>query len=257
MAHNRNSALASILARRIVPWHSRNSAPPSRQREVLLISQWENTARFSEASTLPSFLYLLSQDEAAQMSDQTTLRAEWVPGRFARTRAAESPGRVVHSAKSWLCHHSVDRNASFLPWRSDEIPSKNEYRPSALPLCYLHTCARHGTPGLPAKDCGSTNRKLRLPFRPLLTQRPKGSLWTPRERPVFLTGVRLLEEPQAAFYWWLERTIGRKCRLETSSPAPRCNMSWSSTLAGARPTSLSLRLLPDRTLRCRRSSGSP
>ena len=92
------------------------------QREVFLISQWETSTRFSEASTLPSFLYLLSQDEAAQMSDNGTLGPEWVPGRFARTRAAESPGRVVHSAKSWLCHHGVDRSASFLPWRSDEIP---------------------------------------------------------------------------------------------------------------------------------------
>ena len=110
------------------------------QREVFLIPQWETARRFSEASTLPSFLYLLSPDEAAQMSDNGTLGPEWVPGRFARSRAAESPGRVVHSAKSWLCHHGVDRSASFLPWRSDEIPVDKRISPiraSALLLGYL------------------------------------------------------------------------------------------------------------------------
>ena len=40
------------------------------QGEVFLVPQWETTTRFSEASTLPSFLYLLSQDEAGQMSGQ-------------------------------------------------------------------------------------------------------------------------------------------------------------------------------------------
>ena len=177
------------------------------QREVLLISQWENTARFSEASTLPSFLYLLTEDEAAQMSDQTTLREEWVPGRFARTRAAESPGRVVHSAKSWLCHHSVDRNASFLPWRSDEIPVEKRISPiraSALLLAYLRA----------AWDARFAGERLRFDEQEITITVPASfdaaaqrlTLDAAREAG-FPDNVRLLEEPQAAFYWWLERTM--------------------------------------------------
>ena len=46
---------------------------------------------------------------------------EWIVGRLARKKAAESPGRVVHSAKSWLCHHTSDRSARFLPWGSEDI----------------------------------------------------------------------------------------------------------------------------------------
>src|ERR1700731_452205 len=112
------------------------------QSKVLLISQWESVTRFSEASTLPSFLYLLSQDEAAQMSanNRTLGDAEWAPGLFGSIRAAESPGGVVPSAKSWLCHHGVDRNAPFLPWRSNDIPLKKRIsllRASALLLQYL------------------------------------------------------------------------------------------------------------------------
>src|SRR5271169_6821609 len=37
------------------------------QSELFLIPQWETLATFSEASTLPSFLYLLSEDETQQM----------------------------------------------------------------------------------------------------------------------------------------------------------------------------------------------
>ena len=115
------------------------------QRAVFLISQWETATRFSEAPTLPSFLYLPSQAETAQMTGHRALHAEWVPGRFARTRAAESPGRVVHSAKSWLGHHTVDRNAPFLPWRSNEIPVEKRISPiraSALLLGYLRAARR-------------------------------------------------------------------------------------------------------------------
>src|SRR4029450_8840394 len=36
-------------------------------------------------------------------------------GRSARLRAPEPPGRVVSSAKSWLCHPTLDRRAAVLP----------------------------------------------------------------------------------------------------------------------------------------------
>ena len=39
-------------------------------------------------------------------------------------RPRETPGRVAHSAKSWLCHHAADRSAPFLPWGSEEIPRR-------------------------------------------------------------------------------------------------------------------------------------
>jgi molecular chaperone DnaK (HSP70) len=108
--------------------------------EVFLIPQWETLTAFSEAATLPSFLYLPQEHEAAQMLGQGTRRQEWIPGRLARKQAVELPGRVVHSAKSWLCHHAVDRDAPFLPWRSDEIPVEKRISPiraSALLLEYL------------------------------------------------------------------------------------------------------------------------
>src|SRR6202047_2549278 len=175
-------------------------------REVFLISQWETATRFSEASTLPSFLYLPSQAEAAQMTGHRALHAEWAPGRFARTRAAESPGRVVHSAKSWLGHHTVDRNAPFLPWRSNEVPAEKRISPiraSALLLGYLRAAwdARFAGEGRRFDDQEIT---ITVPAS-FDAAAQKLTLDAAREAG-FPEDVRLLEEPQAAFYWWLDQS---------------------------------------------------
>jgi molecular chaperone DnaK (HSP70) len=179
----------------------------SPQRDIFPIAQWETASRFSEASTLPSFLYFLSQDEATQMSSGNRMPlSEWVPGRFARARAAESPGRVVHSAKSWLCHHGVDRSASFLPWRSDEIPVEKRISPiraSALLLGYLRATwdAKFAGEGLRFDDQEVT---ITVPAS-FDAAAQKLTLDAAREAG-FPEDVRLLEEPQAAFYWWLEQS---------------------------------------------------
>jgi molecular chaperone DnaK (HSP70) len=70
---------------------------------ILEISQAETDHSSASHETLPSFLYLPPASR------------DWEVGRFARARAAEVPGRVIHSAKSWLVHHAADRRAKFLP----------------------------------------------------------------------------------------------------------------------------------------------
>src|SRR6476620_3292523 len=85
--------------------------------EILGIPQWETLSGITESPALPSFLYL--PDEAV---------------------AAQFQGRVVHSAKSWLCHHTSDRSAPFLPLGSDDIARNNKISPvraSALILNHL------------------------------------------------------------------------------------------------------------------------
>jgi hypothetical protein len=94
--------------------------------ELFPVPQWETTIALSESPILPSFLYLPMEGEAFQTFEKESRGREWICGRFARRKASESPGRVAHSAKSWLCHHAVDRHARFLPWRSDEIPIEED-----------------------------------------------------------------------------------------------------------------------------------
>src|SRR5579872_1328015 len=50
--------------------------------------------------------------------------APYVAGELARRRGVEVPGRLVASAKSWLCHAGVDRTAPVLPWGAtdDDLP---------------------------------------------------------------------------------------------------------------------------------------
>jgi molecular chaperone DnaK (HSP70) len=175
----------------------------SPQNQVFLIPQWETLAGFSEASTLPSFLYLLSADEARQIPGESTARPEWIPGRLARKRAAESPGRVVHSAKSWLCHHAVDRNAPFLPWRSDEIPVEKRISPiraSALLLEHLRATwnSKFGGVRFEEQDITITVPASFDAVAQRLTLDAAHEAGFPED-------VRLLEEPQAAFYRWLEQ----------------------------------------------------
>jgi molecular chaperone DnaK (HSP70) len=175
------------------------------RNQVFRIPQWETLAGFSEATTLPSFLYLPQEHESAQILGQGTERQEWVPGRFARKQAVELPGRVVHSAKSWLAHHAVDRDAPFLPWRSDEIPVEKRISPiraSALLLEYLRAAwdARFAADGN-RFDLQDITITVPASFD-AVAQR----LTMDAAREAGFPGtVRLLEEPQAAFYWWLEQ----------------------------------------------------
>src|SRR5215469_1895351 len=88
--------------------------------EALPIQQWETLETLVELPMLPSFLYLPEDALAQQLRGKAGTQG-WVVGRLARRRAAEMPGRVVRSAKSWLCHHTADRDAPILPWGSEDI----------------------------------------------------------------------------------------------------------------------------------------
>src|SRR5581483_4510585 len=69
---------------------------------------------------LPSFLYLPGPHDLP--AGATAL--PWDPqrpfavGEFARNAGGRVPGRLVTSAKSWLCHAGVDRSAPLLPWNA-------------------------------------------------------------------------------------------------------------------------------------------
>jgi molecular chaperone DnaK (HSP70) len=175
------------------------------QSEMFPVPQWETLSALSESLTLPSFLYLPSESEAAQMLGKESSGREWISGRFARKRASESPGRVAHSAKSWLCHHAVDRSAPFLPWRSDEIPIEKRISPiraSALLLEYLRGAwdARFARDEAPF-----SHQEIALTVPASFDAVAQRLTLDAARQAGFPDSVRLLEEPQAAFYRWLEQ----------------------------------------------------
>lgn len=172
---------------------------------VLSVPQWDSLNSLVSATTLPSFLYLPEPAVAEQIQGKAAGKGEWIVGRLARKRSGEAPERVAHSAKSWLCHHAADRSAPFLPWGSQEIPEDRKISPihaTALILNYLrnawNTC--FGATGF---DFDAQEITVTVPASfDAVAQR---LTLAAAEEAGFPATVRLLEEPQAAFYRWLEQ----------------------------------------------------
>jgi molecular chaperone DnaK (HSP70) len=173
--------------------------------EILFIPQWESLAGLAEEPTLPSFLYLPEDAVAAHFRGRGVGDGQWIVGRFARTKASETPGRVVHSAKSWLCHHTADRSAPFLPWGSTDLTREQKISPvraSALILNYLRGAwnSRFGKAGFAFDD-----QEITITVPASFDAAAQRLTIAAAEEGGFPDDVRLLEEPQAAFYCWLER----------------------------------------------------
>jgi molecular chaperone DnaK (HSP70) len=192
--------------------------------EILLISQWENLAGLAELPTLPSFLYLPEDAVAAHFRGMASGDGQWIIGRFARTKAGETPGRVVHSAKSWLCHHAADRSAPFLPWGTSDLTREQKISPvraSALILNYLREAwnSRFAAAGFAFDD-----QEITVTVPASFDAGAQRLTTAAAEEAGFPGSVRLLEEPQAAFYCWLERhdpAHELRCRLDDRDAGPR------------------------------------
>ncbi len=190
-----NSALA------FVPLHG------EARSEVFEVPQWESLSGLTVSRTLPSFLYLPEDAVATQLKGDGGGRGEWIVGRLARHRARETPGRVAHSAKSWLCHHAADRFAPFLPWGSEEIQRDRKISPlraSALILNFLRAAwdARFGDSGA---DFRFDAQEITVTVPASFDAVAQRLTLTAAREAGFPESLRLLEEPQAAFYCWLER----------------------------------------------------
>ena len=175
--------------------------------EILGIPQWDTLSAIAESPGLPSFLYLPDEAAAVQIQNGKTGNEEWVVGRLARKKAVESPGRVVHSAKSWLCHHTSDRSARFLPWGSDDIARNSMISPvcaSALILNHLKRTwnTRFAEAGA---DFAFDRQEITVTVPASFDAAAQRLTLTAALEAGFPETIHLLEEPQAAFYCWLEQ----------------------------------------------------
>jgi molecular chaperone DnaK (HSP70) len=165
---------------------------------VVSLPQWEAADRTTSSPTLPSFLYRPPAHESAD--------GAWIPGLHARRQAAETPGRVIHSAKSWLGHHAVDRSQAFLPWGSDEIPPSEKLSPLAASAALLGHLRAAWDAQFAAGDPDA-----RFDLQDVTVTVPASFDAVAQRLTLeaaqmagFPSSTRLLEEPQAAFYHWLE-----------------------------------------------------
>jgi hypothetical protein len=173
--------------------------------EVRSIPQLVNPNEVAERSLLPSFLYIPGEFDFPKGSLSLPWDAEpkLVIGELARKRGAESPNRLVASAKSWLSYAAVNRTAPILPWQAPaEVPKLSPVEASSQFLQYFRAVWDSGEAG--------EQRKLALAEQDVLLTVPASFDEDAREltrRAAEQAGyqqVTLLEEPQAAFYAWLE-----------------------------------------------------
>jgi hypothetical protein len=160
------------------------ASPLSRPNvELVRIPQLVAAGEVAERELLPSFLYLPFEGELP----------EYMVGEWARRLGAQSPTRLVASAKSWICHGGVNRRAAILPWAApDNEVHISPFEASVRYLEHLRTAWERHHPPLAEQDVVVTV--------PASFDEAARELTVDAAREAGLGSVRLIEEPQAAFY---------------------------------------------------------
>ncbi len=172
------------------------------QQAMLPVPQLVAPGSTEPKQLLPSFLYLSASAEFPLGS----LALPWGPnagghvvGELARQHGAKVPTRLVSSAKSWLCHPTVDRRAAILPWQAPaDVTKVSPVQASAKYLEHLRQAWNREFPQAPLAE---QDIVLTVPASFDASAR---DLTLEAAKQAGLGDVTLLEEPQAALYAWLE-----------------------------------------------------
>ncbi|HKU41524.1 MAG TPA: Hsp70 family protein [Polyangiales bacterium] len=177
--------------------------------QVFRVPQLIAAGEVAPRACLPSFRYHPARDELADadLSPGFALPLPDLPrgvvGTFAQLLGSRVPGRLIASAKSWLCHSGVDREAAILPWGApDDVPKVSPVDASASYLAHLRAAwdLEHAAHPLAEQELVLTV--------PASFDEAARALTLEAAKRAGLGRVRLLEEPQAAFYAWLDRQGG-------------------------------------------------
>jgi molecular chaperone DnaK (HSP70) len=177
-------------------------APASESGARLLpVPQLAGPGEVRDETLLPSFLYIPGANEFPE--DSLALpwdgRPEYIVGRFAQRRGIENSGRLVSSAKSWLSNTGADRTAAMLPWQAPEgVRQISAIDASAAYLSHLRSAWNQAHPDAPFEEQDV------LVTVPASFDEFARELTLKAAKQAGYGEVTLLEEPQAAFYAWLD-----------------------------------------------------
>ncbi|HYF49481.1 MAG TPA: Hsp70 family protein [Planctomycetota bacterium] len=174
--------------------------------QILEIPQIVRPGSVENRSLLPSFVYLPAESElpAGSLALEWDEKRAYAVGEYARGRGKEVPGRLVSSAKSWLCHPGVDRRSPILPWGAPEDVSKlSPVEVSSRILKHLAEAWDH-TVGKGVKGGKLKQQRIMLCV-PASFDAAARDLTMEAAHDAGFEDVTLLEEPQAAFYSWLQQ----------------------------------------------------
>src|SRR5262245_25244931 len=173
--------------------------------QVLPVPQVVHAGQVEPRTLLPSFLYLPGPNElpAGSLKLPWAADRDFAVGEFARNHGGLVPTRLVSSAKSWLCHAGIDRRGPVLPWKAaDGSRMVSPLEASTLHIKHLAEAWNN--------TIAAGNDALKIENQDIILTVPASFDAVAREltveaaRAAGLEHVTLLEEPQAAFYAWIE-----------------------------------------------------
>jgi len=179
--------------------------------QLLPIPQLVNPGEVREEGLLPSFLYL----PGASDFPAGTLALPWdeergfVVGQLAQKRGVENVGRLVSSAKSWLSHSGVDRTSALLPFHAPEGVAK--ISPLEASRRYLEHLRESWDARMPDAKFAAQQVLVTVPASFDAVAR---ELTLEASKQAGYGTITLLEEPQAAFYAWIERHADWRDRVQ-------------------------------------------
>ncbi len=173
-------------------------ADTSGEPSIFEIPQLVSPTEVASRPLLPSLLYVPAPGES--FADPWN-EAPFVLGELARVRGVAVPGRLVASAKSWLSHLGVDRNAPILPWGIEEQPALSRISPVEANAMYLGHVRKTWDQAFSEHPLSSQDVILTVPAS--FDESARKLTLEAADRAGL--EVRLLEEPQAAFYDYLHR----------------------------------------------------
>ena len=175
-----------------------------------------------ERELLPSFLYLAGPDlPPGACAVPWDVQRNYAVGEFARQQGAKVPGRLVSSAKSWLCHAGVDRQAALLPWSAPpEVTKISPVEASARYLKHMAEAWNH-VKAKGRSDFLLEEQEIVLTV-PASFDDVARSLTAAAAQQAGFKRLTLLEEPQAAFYSWLAHATRTTHKLEGLLPGMMC-----------------------------------
>ena len=174
-------------------------------QDMLPVPQLVSPGAVESRPLLPSFLYLPHADEFRAndlglpwQSDPTR-----IVGELARNQGVMTPIRLVSSAKSWLCHPDIDRQAPILPpGVPDEIPQISPFDATIHYLAHLRNAWNGAHPYEPL-DRLEVTVTVPASFDPAARE-----LTAEATKAIGIQHLMLLEEPQAALYSWVNDSQG-------------------------------------------------
>jgi hypothetical protein len=170
------------------------------------IPQLVNANEVEERSLMPSFLYIPGELDFAKGA----LALPWdrdpqlIAGELARKRGAENPTRLIASAKSWLSYAAVNRAAPILPWGApEEVRKLSPVEVSAQYLGHLRQSWDSRVNAKKHPEMALSEQEVLLTV-PASFDEEARELTLRAAETAGLKHVTLLEEPQAAFYAWID-----------------------------------------------------